>query len=171
MAASIIKNRDEDHLLALSICHYVLAGLNALSGCIPLVHVTLGLSMLAGAFNAGPNPPPAEIGWFFLIIGGSVSLISWTFAALNFFGGRCLARHTHYRFCFAVCVINCLQVPQGTALAVFTIIVLSRESVEALFAGISPRERPPIDLDDFSAEARRRSSPDDGAIREGRPDT
>jgi hypothetical protein len=171
MTVNIMKSRDEGHLRALAICHYVLAGMNAFYGCIPLLHVTLGISMVAGAFNAGRNPPPPEMGWFFTIVGGSFSLFIWTLAFFSFLGGRFLARHTHYRFCFAIAILECLQMPHGTVLAVFTLLVLSRESVEKLFAGIPSRDPHPATFDDMddAAPAQAPQSSDDGAIREGKP--
>jgi len=38
-------------------------------------------------------------------------------------------------FSFVVGGLNCLQIPFGTALGVFTIIVLSRDSVRELYSG------------------------------------
>jgi hypothetical protein len=48
--------------------------------------------------------------------------------------GRSLATHRHYWFAFAIACLECLFIPFGTILGVFTIIVLSREPVKALFA-------------------------------------
>lgn len=169
MTASIMKNRDEGHLRALSICHYILAGMNAFSGCVPLFHVTLGISMLTGAFPGGRNNAQAEeVGLLFVVLGGSYSLYSWTLAVFNLLSARFLARHSHYRFCFFVAVIECVQMPQGTVLAVFTILVLSRDSVQALFAGIPQRQPriPEFEEEDDAPTPRQR---DDGSIREGKP--
>jgi hypothetical protein len=168
MTANIMRNRDEGHLYALSICHYVLAGMNVFSGCVPLIHVTLGISMLVGAFNGGRNPPPPEMGLLFTVIGGSISLFHWTLAVVNFLGARFLGQRTHPRFCFVIAIIECFQMPQGTVLAVFTLLVLSRDSVKALFAGVPARAPRPV-LDDMDDAAPAPKKPDDGAIREGNP--
>src|SRR6266404_3034516 len=48
--------------------------------------------------------------------------------------GRSLAKRTRYWFALVVACIECLFVPFGTILGVFTIVVLSRESVKALFS-------------------------------------
>jgi len=47
---------------------------------------------------------------------------------------RALAKRTRYWFVFVVACIECLFMPFGTVLGVFTLIVLSRESVKKLFA-------------------------------------
>jgi hypothetical protein len=172
MTANIMRHPEEDHLRALSICHYVLGGMSAFAGCIPLIHVTLGISMLVGAFDAGPNPPPREIGLFFAVIGGAISLFLWTLAILKILAGRFLSQHTHYRFCFAIAIIECVQMPMGTILAIFTMLVLSRDSVQALFAGIPYRDPRMAALDekdddDYSAQAP--TARDDGSIRKGSP--
>ena len=62
-----------------------------------------------------------------LILGG------WTLAIAIFLAGRFLTRRAHYMYCFVVAAIECLLMPFGTILGVFTIIVLVRPSVKALF--------------------------------------
>ncbi len=47
--------------------------------------------------------------------------------------GRCLSRRRCYSFALVMACIECLFVPFGTILGVFTIIALSRESVKAFF--------------------------------------
>ena len=47
--------------------------------------------------------------------------------------GRALARRTRYWFVFVIACIECLFMPFGTILGVFTLIVLSRESIKNLF--------------------------------------
>jgi hypothetical protein len=55
------------------------------------------------------------------------------FAIVVAFAGRSLSRRNHYWFAFVVACVECIFVPFGTILRVFTIIVLSRESVKTLF--------------------------------------
>lgn len=124
----LVKNQEQ--LRILSICHYVVAGMAALGGCFPIIHLSLGIAMVSGAMGSGRNAPPAFMGWFFVAFASLFMLGFWTMAVLLFIAGRNLARYTRRTFCFA---IACLQVPIGTALGVFTIIVLSRPSVKAMF--------------------------------------
>jgi len=129
------QEQDIEHVKLLSIFHYVLAGITALGACIPIIHLVVGLACLAappGSLSGGP--PPRLFGIVFATVGGSMVLFGWTVAALLFFAGRFLAARTHYRFCFVVAALSCLMFPLGTVLGVFTIIVLSRLSVKALFA-------------------------------------
>jgi hypothetical protein len=49
--------------------------------------------------------------------------------------GRSLAHRKRYSFALVMACIECLHVPFGTILGVFTIVALSRESVKALFSG------------------------------------
>jgi hypothetical protein len=48
--------------------------------------------------------------------------------------GRSLALRKRYSFVFVMACVECLFIPFGTVLGVFTIIVLSRESVRALLS-------------------------------------
>jgi hypothetical protein len=127
---------DNDHLRLLSIFHYVFGGITAFFSCIPIIHVVLGLLFILAPekFGHGGNQPPPEfIGFLFVIVGGAVIILGWTFSALVVIAGRCIASRTHYTFCFVMACIECLSVPFGTVLGVFTILVLNRPSVKELF--------------------------------------
>ncbi len=59
---------------------------------------------------------------------------------LNLLSGFCLWQRKHRIFSLVVAGINCVQVPIGTLLGVFTIIVLSRTSVREVYnKSYSPR--------------------------------
>jgi hypothetical protein len=93
--------------------------------------------MLSGGFNGpGNSGPPAALGWVFIAVGGGIMLVLWTLAGCLLFAGRCLARQKAYMFCFVVACLSCLQMPLGTLLGVFTLIVLSRPSVKDRFEAV-----------------------------------
>jgi hypothetical protein len=126
---------DDEHLRLLSIFHYVKGGITALFACIPIIHVVFGLVLIVAPrlFGHGNDQPPAFLGWLFVILGFFIIFLGWTVAVLVLIAGRCIARRRHYTFCFVVACLECLSVPFGTVLGVFTILVLNRQSVKALF--------------------------------------
>jgi hypothetical protein len=132
---------DNEHLKLLSIFYYVKGGITALFACIPIIHVVLGLVFIIAphVFGHGNDQPPPFLGWLFLILGSFLILFGWTFAVLTLLAGRCIGRRKHYTFCLVVACIECLSVPFGTVLGIFTILVLNRASVKALF-----KQRPGI---------------------------
>jgi hypothetical protein len=137
-------NQDQEHLRLLSIFHYVVAGLSALFACIPMIHVGLGLFMALAPekmASHGQAAPPAFLGWFFVVFGSCFILAGWTFAACVFAAGRCLAKRKRLLFCQVMGGIECIFMPFGTVLGVFTLLVLSRESVKPLFATATPASR------------------------------
>jgi len=127
--------QDDEHLRLLSIFHYVVGGMTALFALLPLIHLGLGLLMLLapGGFGTGGEMPPAFVAWFFIIIGGACILFGQCLAGSMIAAGRCLARRRHYLFCLVVAGFECIVMPFGTVLGVFTIIVLSREPVKQQF--------------------------------------
>lgn len=131
-------SQDGEHLRLLSIFHYVVGGLLALFACIPLIHVALGATFLLhpDAFNKGqPQPFPAQMfGLMFVVIGGVFVLGGWLAATLIFTAGRFLGRHTHHTFCVVIAALSCVFFPFGTALGVFSLLVLLRPSVKEMFA-------------------------------------
>lgn len=135
--------QDESHLKTLSIFHYVLAAASAFFSSFFLIHFFLGAAIMGGALAHGRNPPPAPLGILFMAIGGVAVLLGWSFAACLIVAGRSLARRRRHTFCVVVAALCCVLCnPLGTVLGVFTLIVLLRPSVKALFetATSSPRE-------------------------------
>jgi hypothetical protein len=59
--------------------------------------------------------------------------VGLTMAILILINGRCLAQRKHYTFCQVMSGVECLFMPLGTILGVFTLVVLSRPSVKPLF--------------------------------------
>jgi len=126
---------DNEHLKLLSTFHYVVSGLAGLFACFPIIHLVLGLFFILapGKFGQGSQQRPAFIGWFFVAFASLFILVGWTFAVLVLIVGRFIARRKHYTFCFVMGCVECVFMPFGTALGVFTILVLDRQSVKELF--------------------------------------
>jgi hypothetical protein len=129
-----LYNRDAEHLKLLSIFHYVMGGIQAFFGCFGFLYVIMGLIFTVAPMPAGQgNPPPKFMGVFFGIFGAGLVLIAWTIAGLVFYAGRSLALRKRHAFCMVIAALQCLWIPFGTVLGVFTLIVLMRPSVQALF--------------------------------------
>jgi hypothetical protein len=129
-------NKDTEHLQLLAIFHYVVAGVAALCSFFPLLYSVMGGFLLYAAQHPGPNnqePPPVFLGWIFIAVGAVFFLAGITMAICILIAGRCLSRRKGYSFALVIACIECLFVPFGTILGVFTIVGLSRESVKALF--------------------------------------
>ncbi|MBA4148250.1 MAG: hypothetical protein H0X66_09050 [Verrucomicrobia bacterium] len=126
-------NQDAEHLRLLAIFHYVYAGLTALFACFPMIYVFIGLAMVGGAFGRGDGAPPAIAGGFLALVGIVAFIFVMAMAALNAYAGKCLADKKYYVFCIVISAINCLSFPFGTALGVFTIVILQRPGVRAMF--------------------------------------
>lgn len=56
--------------------------------------------------------------------------------------GQSLSRHESYEFCMMVAIFECLLIPLGTIIGIWTILVLRRPSVRALFKSPPPPESP-----------------------------
>ena len=127
------ESQDEQYLRLLSIFHYVCAGLAGMVGCFPIFHVVIGIAIMAGGLSNRGGGPPAVFGAFFAVMGGAVMLWFWAIAVGLAVAGSSLAARRRYMFCLVMAGIGCMFVPVGTALGVFTIVVLVRPSVKAMF--------------------------------------
>lgn len=122
-------NKDGAHLRILAICHYVYAGLLLFSLIFVFGHYFLMTTVMEMEAQQGNDEMPEEVmGYFraFYVLAG-VLLIA--LAVANFFVARFLKQRKNRIFTFVMAALNCLNMPLGTTLGVFTIIVLMRPSV------------------------------------------
>jgi len=135
-----LVDKDTEHLRLLTLFYYINAGINALFSCFALLYVAMGALVLLnpGMFGKNVEGPPAILGYLFTGICEVVLLLGWSFSACLAMTGRYLSQRRHRVFCLVIAGINCLFLPYGTVLGVFTFMVLMRPTVQALFAGAPP---------------------------------
>lgn len=131
------ETSDGDHLRLIAVFHYVFAGFAVLGLGFLFVHYTIMSTVFDNPEmwkNAKGTPPPpqffAAFKWFYLFFGVIVVLGG----VANLVSARCIQKRRGRMFSLVVAGISCLQIPFGTALGVFTFIVLLRESVRGLYA-------------------------------------
>ena len=125
-------NQDLEHLKLLAIFHYVVAGMTALFACIPFLHFFMGLALATGTLG-DTDPEARPIGIGIMVFAALFILAGWTLATLIACAGRSLQTRRRYTFCLVVAGVECILMPFGTVLGVFTIIVLMRDTVKELF--------------------------------------
>ncbi len=136
-------SRDADHLRILSILHYVWGGLILLFSCFAIVYIVLGGLMVSGAIPlgparpGGPPPPPPQLGWTLVGMGSCGLVFGGALGIVSIVSGRRMMQRRSRVFSIVVASISCLSVPLGTTLGVFTIVVLMRDSVKAMYAATS----------------------------------
>lgn len=137
---------DDEHLRILGLFHYVLAGLSAVAGCGGIVSIVVAAVVIAvpkAMAEQGAEGPPPEvfsiIGWLWAIIGACSMTAMWAAAVVLFLVAQSLVAHRRRTLCLIVAALECIHVPMGTILGIFTLVVLTRPSVKALFeAGPRP---------------------------------
>jgi len=99
-----------------------------------LIHLAMGVAILTGGFE-GADAPPEFMGWIFVVLPGLAILFAWTLAGFVITSGRRLKRRTNLEFCMIVAGIECVFMPLGTVLGIFTLLILSKQQVKELFEG------------------------------------
>ena len=135
--ASELVDRDSEHLRVLSILHYAAAGVTALAGCFPLIHVTMGafLTFMPDSMRGtGKEAFPREIGLVFMGLGLAFVAAGWSMAAAHFFTARFLKQKTHFVFCVAVSFVTCLACMFSSGIvSIASLVILFRPGVRELF--------------------------------------
>src|SRR5437762_373537 len=124
---------DADHLRLLSIFHYIVGALHLIGSSVAIIHFGLGLLMMLRPGMFGNNPPPPFVGLLLAFVGGAIIICGWTIGICTIYSGRCIQHRVRRTFSIVVAAINCVLFPLGTALGVFTLIVLMRDSVRRLY--------------------------------------
>ncbi|WP_438481692.1 hypothetical protein [Oleiharenicola lentus] len=126
------RKADADHLRLLAVFHFVVAGLSVVGLGLVALHYTF-----MRVFFMNPDmwkdqksaPPPVAImdifKWFYLVFAVLLVVV----VVGNLLSGLFIGKRKHRMFSLVVGGINCLQFPFGTALGVFTLVVLTRDSV------------------------------------------
>jgi hypothetical protein len=136
--------RDAEHLKLLSIFHYVMAGLEVVGACFASLYLVMAfffanMPVATGSGGSGMSPADAQVlqmmTWIWALIGGVGAALGIAMAVCSFFAARFIAARRRPVFVMVVAGIECLAFPLGTALGVFTILVLQRPSVRAVFEG------------------------------------
>jgi hypothetical protein len=134
-------NRDPDakHLDVLSILYYVAGGLNllgALMGVLAIGCIALLYTLPAHGPNHGPPEGAITV---YLVLAVVLMIFSLAHAIVFALAGRFLAKRKNLVFCYVGAVVLFTTFsPLALALAIYTIVILQKPNVSALFAA-SPR--------------------------------
>ena len=136
LASDPHARRDGEHLKLLAIFHFILAALGLFGIAFLVFHfaVMRGIFMNPEMWKNEKGGPPPEILFKFLVWGcafGAVVILAGS--VINLLSGLFIRQRRHRMFSIIIGGLNCLHVPFGTLLGVFTILILSRESVRKIY--------------------------------------
>jgi hypothetical protein len=132
-----MTSQDQDHLNILSIFHFIVGGVVGLTSLFPVIHLIVGLSLVAGSFSdpelGSGGPPMTLFGMLFVLVALVLIVAGLGLAGCIVATGVFLRQQRNHTFCVVVAGVECIFMPLGTVLGVFTIIVLMRETVKRAF--------------------------------------
>lgn len=128
-------DKNLENLRTIGIFYYVVAAFAAMIALIPMIHLTIGsVLLIVSLVNPKEMFPLTFVGGVFVLVASFLILLGATFGTCLFFTGRFLRQTRHYYFCLVMGGVACVFFPWGTVLGVFTLVLLSKEEVRALFA-------------------------------------
>ena len=135
-----------ERLRMLAVGFYVRGGVVLAFSCFFLIYVVmfLGMSFIPQSnWNPSPTPTPYPLSnWpsptphpnsgappviFFRIMAGimgGVACLGWTIGGLTAYAGRCIQKRKRKALVYVMAALNCMFIPYGALLGVFTFIVL-----------------------------------------------
>lgn len=133
--------KDQSHLNTLSILHYVNAGLSALSIVFIILHYLAMRFIFTNEamikeIEKDPTASPEILTsmldifiWFYLL----AALYAIASLIINFLAARYLKARINKTFTMVVAGINCINIPLGTVLGIFTLIKLTTPSASFIY--------------------------------------
>lgn len=153
---------DLQHLKILAICHWVFGGMLGLFACLGILYLVIGIVIFNQTKPAttSVSTPPATVvtrgngsmnvrvnatatrsssdddrtlGIVFTSMGSAFIVLGGVGGGLNLYSGFGLLRQRRRRLSLVVAALDCLSIPLGTVLGIFTMIVLARATVKTLY--------------------------------------
>lgn len=131
----------KNNLGTLSILHYVYGGLVCFIGIVVLlILLFMGQFLQADWFTDHADAPPAFVGGLLRTIGWIAFLLIELKGVANIISASLLVQRRGRLFSQIVAGVNCLKIPFGLVLGIFTFIELNKEQVkeEYRIAGVRP---------------------------------
>lgn len=123
-----------DQLRLLAIFHTIFAGLAALGmGFLAAHYWFLSSIMDPEKWAEHPNPPPEGFLDIFVWMYAFMGVLLVLGLVLNLLVAASLRQRRRWMLCAVVSGLNCLQMPLGTILGVFTLVLINRSDVRATF--------------------------------------
>jgi hypothetical protein len=135
---------DEEHLRLLRIVYLIQGWTYAVSSVFGLIYVGMGLMFTFAPTRMGRSSfDPRVFGLLFVMLGLVFMVGFAAFGGIQLYAARCLRLRHSRTLCLVAAVASCIMIPIGTALGIFTFIVLGRSTVQAMFDGAGDRTAMP----------------------------
>ena len=131
----INNEQNLNHLKLLGIFHYIVGGIALLMSLMPIAHLVIGIIFIISpdTMTGQGEPPPDFIGYLFAGMGALFFIVGVAFSVCILLSGKYLRSQKKYQYSFVMACIECIFMPFGTVLGIFTIIVLSKDPVKKLY--------------------------------------
>ncbi|MBM4235370.1 MAG: hypothetical protein FJ152_02735 [Firmicutes bacterium] len=127
-----MNGQDEKNLDLLANLHLILGIFTALMACLPIIYLAIGIAIFIGATSGG-EAAPRIVGLVFIILALVIILAGWVLAVLILIASRKMKKRESITFCVTVAFLECLIMPLGTVLGIFTILNLNKDTTKELF--------------------------------------
>ncbi|MBX2982524.1 MAG: hypothetical protein KF843_07630 [Flavobacteriales bacterium] len=118
------------HLSTLSVLHYVYGVLICVIGFVLLSLVFFGTVLNSSWMQEEMgNAPPLFVGTFLYGLGWFLFILVEVHGVLNLISARMIDKRKGHTFTQVVAALNCLNIPFGIALGIFTFVVLGDKEV------------------------------------------
>jgi hypothetical protein len=138
IAVTDTQKKDSEQITLLVVFHFLFAVICMAGIGFLFLHYSIFHKFFANPdmWKGQKNAPPKEFFeffkyfvWFYVVMGAFLVID----LLLNVVSAFCLMSRKGRMFSLVVAGLNCVQIPFGTALGVFTIVVLMRDSVRRLY--------------------------------------
>lgn len=126
------------HLSSLSILHYVYGAFVCMGGLAALVFIFLGMFLSSDWVleNGDAGEVPGWVGTLLQTFGWVIFVVAELWGVMNLMSGYWISRRKNRTATQVIAAFNCLSIPFGLALGLFTFAVLSDDEVKQEYSGL-----------------------------------
>ncbi len=121
------------NLKVLSVLHYVYGALVGMIALFMLFFVVLGSFITGDVMAQAEEPPPEWLGGFLQVFGVGLFLFILVWSLFIVLSGRWIAKRTNRTGSIIIAALCLFSFPFGTALGIFTLVVLLNEEVRVAY--------------------------------------
>jgi hypothetical protein len=130
-------NDDIRYLDLIALFHVIVGLVVGLFSCLPLVNLSMGLSMLSDIpkmiVQDVTFSPFALLPIMFTLLPILIVVLGWMFAIAISLNGFYIKNRQWHTYCVVIGGVETIFMPFGTVLGVFTIILLTKPNIKKLF--------------------------------------
>jgi len=128
------QQMNDNNMRTLVLLHRIYGAIQLVLSCCAMLWISFVFGIIGFAASSDPgSKPPPQVAGFIIGVWATIILFVLLVASLNFLCANWIKERRNWTGVMVLSVINCLHIPHGLALGVFTMITINKPEVKDSF--------------------------------------